>query len=51
MTDLPINSATNENIKAETPKVSKLFQCFTNWFWRIAEDSKDMDTKPFDGIL
>lgn len=51
MTDLPINSAESKQTEPSTQRLFKLVRRFTNWFWRVTEDSKDLETKPFDGIL
>ena len=51
MTDLTQHSVANEKIKANSQSVLKLINHVFSWFWSITDDAKDMDTKPFDGIL
>ena len=51
MTDLPITPAAPKLADPKTPEFRGALRRFSDWFWKAAEDSKEMNTKPYDGIL
>ncbi|MDJ1016373.1 MAG: hypothetical protein QNJ35_07675 [Paracoccaceae bacterium] len=51
MTDLPIAPAAPKLAEPKTPELKGSLQRISRWFWKVAEDTKEMDTKPYDGIL
>ena len=51
MTDLPILQAAPKPIQAETPELNGKVKSLLRWFWRVTEETKEMNTKPYDGIL
>lgn len=51
MTDLPITSAAPKLAEPKTPGLNGALQRICRWFWKVAEDNREMDTKPYDGII
>ncbi|WP_162798538.1 hypothetical protein [Sulfitobacter sp. SK012] len=51
MSDFPATPQTQELTAKKTPELSGLLRRASNWFWKMTNDAKDMNIKPFDGIL
>ena len=51
MSDSPVATQTHELAQKQTIEMKALLRRASNWFWNTADGAKDMDTKPFEGIL
>lgn len=51
MTDLPITQAAPKPIHAKASESDGKIKSLVRWFWRVTEETKEMNTKPYKGVL